>query len=165
MPTSTVKFRVMNCEKICQTNNLYWRPVPAPNEIFRYCAISLWPVAYCVLWDQRIATYHILYLNSWFLEIPDESSPDLSDRGRLSKSLSSSLASTMSTGNTEAQIVNGEVAEDGKIPICGEVKDPNVKVTLQNKEIWDKFHACGTEMIITKAGRLVTLLTLIPINI
>jgi len=86
-------------------------------------------------------------------EIPDESSPDLSDRGRLSKSLSSSLASTMSTGNTEAQIVNGEVAEDGKIPICGEVKDPNVKVTLQNKEIWDKFHACGTEMIITKAGR------------
>lgn len=50
-------------------------------------------------------------------------------------------------------MVNGEIVDDQKNPICGEIKDPNVKVTLQNKEIWDKFHACGTEMIITKAGR------------
>lgn len=31
--------------------------------------------------------------------------------------------------------------------------DKNIKVTLENKELWDKFHAIGTEMIITKCGR------------
>ena len=29
----------------------------------------------------------------------------------------------------------------------------NIRVTLQNKEMWAKFHSVGTEMIITKAGR------------
>ena len=32
-------------------------------------------------------------------------------------------------------------------------EDSNVRVTLQNKEMWTKFHHVGTEMIITKAGR------------
>ncbi len=31
--------------------------------------------------------------------------------------------------------------------------DSNVRVTLHNKDMWDKFHVVGTEMIITKAGR------------
>jgi len=29
-----------------------------------------------------------------------------------------------------------------------------VQCQLDNKELWDKFHALGTEMIITKSGRL-----------
>ena len=32
-------------------------------------------------------------------------------------------------------------------------QDSNVRCVLQNKEMWSKFHAVGTEMIITKAGR------------
>ena len=36
-------------------------------------------------------------------------------------------------------------------------EDDNVtddpKVTLEHKELWDKFHSFGTEMVITKSGR------------
>ena len=31
--------------------------------------------------------------------------------------------------------------------------DPNIKVTLENQELWREFHKIGTEMIITKMGR------------
>ena len=27
------------------------------------------------------------------------------------------------------------------------------KVTLEQKDLWDQFHKCGTEMVITKTGR------------
>ncbi|KAF6214167.1 hypothetical protein GE061_008906 [Apolygus lucorum] len=33
----------------------------------------------------------------------------------------------------------------------GIVDDP--KVTLEGKELWEKFHKLGTEMVITKSGR------------
>lgn len=33
----------------------------------------------------------------------------------------------------------------------GVVDDP--KVTLEGKELWEKFHKLGTEMVITKSGR------------
>jgi len=36
-----------------------------------------------------------------------------------------------------------------------DVKDSNIKVTLENKELWNKFGSIGTEMIITKCGRYV----------
>ena len=32
-------------------------------------------------------------------------------------------------------------------------RDKNIKITLENIELWTKFHALGTEMIITKCGR------------
>jgi len=32
-------------------------------------------------------------------------------------------------------------------------EDPNIKVTLQDKELWESFSRVGTEMIITKTGR------------
>lgn len=35
----------------------------------------------------------------------------------------------------------------------GVVDDP--KVTLEGKDLWEKFHKLGTEMVITKSGRLV----------
>ena len=31
--------------------------------------------------------------------------------------------------------------------------DKNIKVTLENRDLWNKFHGLGTEMIITKTGR------------
>ena len=31
--------------------------------------------------------------------------------------------------------------------------DPNIKISLENQELWDEFHKLGTEMIITKLGR------------
>lgn len=31
--------------------------------------------------------------------------------------------------------------------------DKNIKVTLDNRDLWSKFHSLGTEMIITKTGR------------
>lgn len=33
----------------------------------------------------------------------------------------------------------------------------NIKVSLHERELWKKFNEAGTEMIITKAGRSVTL--------
>ncbi|CAH2308045.1 T-box transcription factor TBX6 [Pelobates cultripes] len=39
-------------------------------------------------------------------------------------------------------------------PPCEAPRLPgNVKMTLENKELWKQFHAIGTEMIITKSGR------------
>jgi hypothetical protein len=32
-------------------------------------------------------------------------------------------------------------------------RDPNIKVNLENEELWTQFHQIGTEMIITKMGR------------
>ncbi|XP_065055304.1 T-box transcription factor TBX5-like isoform X2 [Rhopilema esculentum] len=85
-------------------------------------------------------------------EMPDEGSPDPLSGG-LAKSFTNTLTTVMNQTISEDRVAQGEMVEDSKIPVCGEIKDPNIKVTLQNKEIWDKFHACGTEMIITKAGR------------
>jgi hypothetical protein len=31
--------------------------------------------------------------------------------------------------------------------------DPNIKIELENAELWQQFHQIGTEMIITKLGR------------
>jgi len=31
--------------------------------------------------------------------------------------------------------------------------DPNIKIALENAELWQQFHQIGTEMIITKLGR------------
>jgi hypothetical protein len=33
--------------------------------------------------------------------------------------------------------------------------DENINVTLENRDLWNKFHSLGTEMIITKTGRSV----------
>ncbi|KAK3606508.1 hypothetical protein CHS0354_041460 [Potamilus streckersoni] len=35
----------------------------------------------------------------------------------------------------------------------GDSIDKNIKITLENRELWNKFHQLGTEMIITKTGR------------
>ena len=43
--------------------------------------------------------------------------------------------------------------------------DPNIKISLENAELWQQFHQIGTEMIITKLGRCVSChLTLLQSN-
>uniref|UniRef100_A0A2C9JVX2 T-box domain-containing protein n=2 Tax=Panpulmonata TaxID=977775 RepID=A0A2C9JVX2_BIOGL len=47
-------------------------------------------------------------------------------------------------------------ASDHKRVLTGsqsDTVDKNIKVTLENRELWGKFHSLGTEMIITKTGR------------
>jgi len=34
-----------------------------------------------------------------------------------------------------------------------EQRDKNIKINLENRDLWHKFHSLGTEMIITKSGR------------
>jgi T-box protein 6 len=38
-------------------------------------------------------------------------------------------------------------------PITGPQLPDDVKVELENKKLWQQFHAESTEMIITKSGR------------
>ncbi len=40
---------------------------------------------------------------------------------------------------------------DEKPPVVGEMA--GIDCRLETKELWDKFHELGTEMIITKTGR------------
>lgn len=35
----------------------------------------------------------------------------------------------------------------------GQLPEGNIKVELENSDLWEKFHQIGTEMIITKTGR------------
>ena len=42
--------------------------------------------------------------------------------------------------------------------------DKNIKVTLDNRDLWRKFHTLGTEMIITKSGRFVCLSTCLSVS-
>lgn len=35
----------------------------------------------------------------------------------------------------------------------GQLRSDTIEVELENKDLWDKFHEIGTEMIITKTGR------------
>lgn len=35
----------------------------------------------------------------------------------------------------------------------GQLRSDSIEVELENKDLWDKFHEIGTEMIITKTGR------------
>ena len=56
------------------------------------------------------------------------------------------LNSTLQNSNTEIEFPQyGNSSQ--------KTQDSNVCCVLQNKEMWSKFHAVGTEMIITKAGR------------
>ena len=72
---------------------------------------------------------------------------------QLASHLSDSMATFVSHGNNRLH-------DDTKISSCSsqqikKEQDSNIRVTLHNKDMWDKFHAVGTEMIITKAGRYV----------
>lgn len=41
----------------------------------------------------------------------------------------------------------------GFLPGAPGEKDPNIKVHLDNEDLWKEFNHIGTEMIITKMGR------------
>lgn len=40
-----------------------------------------------------------------------------------------------------------------RLPLPEEDVKDDPKVTLEQKDLWDKFHKLGTEMVITKSGR------------
>ncbi len=81
------------------------------------------------------------------------------------------------TGTYEAQLVRSNkrdidsAAEKGDAPkdldlvkqppSCGSAELASVACRLETKELWDKFHELGTEMIITKSGRYVVFFLLI----
>ena len=73
----------------------------------------------------------------------------------LATHLSDSMATFINNGNNRAS------EESNRTPCSGQQmkkeQDSNVRVALHNKEMWDKFHLVGTEMIITKAGRCICL--------
>jgi len=60
----------------------------------------------------------------------------------------SNLAST--TGHSEVQTYN--IATKNSMSPGGYALE-NIECRLEAKQLWDKFHELGTEMIITKSGR------------
>lgn len=54
--------------------------------------------------------------------------------------------------STTAQNFAVTVGYSSPLPHGQLVSEP-LKVELENQELWQKFHAIGTEMIITKNGR------------
>ena len=44
-------------------------------------------------------------------------------------------------------------AGGGFVPGIPGKRDPNIKVRLENEDLWRQFDGIGTEMIITKMGR------------
>ena len=73
---------------------------------------------------------------------------------QLATHLSDSMATFISQGSNR-------LLDDQKLSPCSgqqmkQDQDSGIRVTLHNRDMWEKFHAVGTEMIITKAGRYVT---------
>ena len=73
----------------------------------------------------------------------------------MAQSLATHLSDNMATFISHG---NSRLMDESKMASCStqqmkKEQDSNVRVALHNKEMWDKFHAVGTEMIITKAGR------------
>ena len=70
-------------------------------------------------------------------------------------------------GGSEAGGADGGDSEAVKQPpSSGSAELASVQCRLETKELWDKFHELGTEMIITKSGRLVTSsITVIPLDL
>ncbi|KAJ8358970.1 hypothetical protein SKAU_G00154950 [Synaphobranchus kaupii] len=64
-------------------------------------------------------------------------------------------AQVCQTANDPAQVcqIPNDPAQVCQIPNEPDQNMDNIKVFLQERELWRKFHEAGTEMIITKAGR------------
>ena len=66
------------------------------------------------------------------------------------------LANKSEDGGSETGATDGGDGEAVKQPpSSGSAELASVQCRLETKELWDKFHELGTEMIITKSGRLV----------
>jgi len=70
---------------------------------------------------------------------------DVSDVDKPHQETSSADMQLQATLSVESLL--GNVTSPAGAPLCG------VTCHLDNKALWDKFHALGTEMIITKSGR------------
>eukprot|EP00794_Sanderia_malayensis_P013850 gene13850-15298_t len=88
--------------------------------------------------------------------------PNSPTKEKLAKALATQLSDSMAsfinhnvakTTNDDASSQPGQQCNGGGGQQPKKDQDSNVRVTLHNKDMWDKFHVVGTEMIITKAGR------------
>lgn len=62
-----------------------------------------------------------------------------------------------SDGDVGEDVEDGQIAKRRRLdekPMSAKVV--TVEVRLEMKALWDEFHSLGTEMIVTKAGRLVS---------
>ena len=68
----------------------------------------------------------------------------------------SKLTNKSEDGGSEIGAADGVDGEAVKqLPSSGSAELASVQCGLETKELWDKFHELGTEMIITKSGRSV----------
>ena len=73
-----------------------------------------------------------------------------------SASKSQQFHSVTGNENCDERTVVG-VPQNGELPTSGKVCHQNLQhvfAQLEMKQLWDEFHQLGTEMIVTKAGRL-----------
>ncbi|EDO41889.1 predicted protein [Nematostella vectensis] len=56
------------------------------------------------------------------------------------------------TSSSQLQNFAFTTAYNSPLP-CGQLRAEGLQVELENRELWEKFHEIGTEMIITKNGR------------
>ena len=77
---------------------------------------------------------------------------------KMAQQLTTHLSDSMATFISQS---SSRLLDDQKMSPCSgqqmkQDQDSGIRVTLHNRDMWEKFHAVGTEMIITKAGRCVT---------
>lgn len=65
---------------------------------------------------------------------------------------SSTIPAPQSVHSSYSQIHTMAFGFSSSLPL-GQLRNESIDVELENKDLWDKFHEIGTEMIITKTGR------------
>ncbi|XP_071946307.1 uncharacterized protein [Antedon mediterranea] len=78
--------------------------------------------------------------------------PNFTDHGAHFGDFSPLSASSMDPGRSMHQMMSSTAPRPPDLGIPS-MPSKDIKVTLENRDLWKKFHAIGTEMIITKAGR------------
>ncbi|KAH7981629.1 hypothetical protein HPB52_000362 [Rhipicephalus sanguineus] len=80
-------------------------------------------------------------------------SPAVSTQGEDGASSRDSGAGTSGGGGSSSSKTSNNPYAAGLKPRCNSEELVHVDCHLENKDLWDKFHDLGTEMIITKSGR------------
>lgn len=94
------------------------------------------------------AFYYIVGQSSHFAGFPH---PGAYDPKRMLHSNATGTQLHYTTHRSSSSSSSSAVASSSSLH-----QDKNIKLTLETKELWQKFHSLGTEMIITKSGRSVS---------
>ena len=115
------------------------------------------------------APIHYVYVNAYFTQIFANPNRAMYFTGQTAH-FGSGFHSTSGSIGSSAMCNTGPTCYDGKRAphnilapptsvvggghvIRDQRPDKNIKMTLDNRDLWRKFHSLGTEMIITKSGR------------